>query len=324
MASLRKPVIVVTGPTGSGKSNLIYSLPQNLPITVISADSRQIYRGLPILTAMPTAEQLSRFPHELIHFLPLQERYSAGDFAKDCKAAIEKAHSAKRLPVIVGGTFFYIKTLWDGIPEAVQVDNETEEAVAKLDNQTIHTQLLQLDPDAAGAIHPQDTYRLRRALAVSLTLQKTKADFRYSERKYSPGQYNEFEFFPCWLDLNRQELYDRINARTAAMFENNVIMEIVNAIEQGNSWDSPGLQTIGIPEILGEYTNASEFVDDWHKGCIDAKQVENWQQKIATSTRRYAKRQLTWFRHEPRLKRFDPHIELSQLSGIIENSIRKL
>lgn len=284
---MRPTVVILTGCTASGKSAAVAMLPANAPLVIINADSRQIYRETKIGTAMPSEEEFSRFPHRLFAFLSVTERYSAGRFQKEARQAIEAAHLEGRIPLIIGGTFFYIKSLLDGIAEQVTIPEEITDEAAQLEIGELKSALAALDP-GFDQEKTSDRRRLERAYSFS---KASGRPFSQAPKTGGIGEHYNIELFQ--LEMTRAEVYERINARTLKMFENGLLDEAIPLIQQHGP--CPGLDTIGYKEISACLQSGANPYDQ-QKMLID---------QVAQNTRRFAKRQMTWFQSEGRIKRFD-------------------
>lgn len=303
-------VVVLTGPTGSGKSKSLFSLPENPPIELINADSRQVYQKLSIGTDIPTKEELERYPSHLYGFLDPKERYSAGNFLKDVTRLIPEILNRGNTPVIVGGTFFYIKTMYDGLIEEPEISIELQQKIEQMPLGKVRDRLREVDPANFEKIKEGDDYRNRRALLI----------FEASGRPYSSfqkksGLYNHYQFESFYIDMPREMLYERINQRVKMMFQNGLLAEIQGLLDEGFSPELPGLLTIGYKEVLDIFTETGI-----QPGRFTPELAQKATALISLHSRRYAKRQLTWFRHEKRLKTIDHTQTLSLLSDIIQNT----
>lgn len=300
-----KPVIVLTGATGSGKSAFLYQHLQGQPLEVIGADARQIYRYMKIGTAMPSKDQLEMFPHHLFHFLEPSQKFSAGEFVKKTKALIPEIHQRKKIPIIIGGTFFYIKSLWDGLSQEPSISNEIKNYVESLTIAETRLQLKEKDVVSFQKISASDKYRLSRALMVSLSGEKP-----FSAYTLEGGIYHDYYFYSCYLQKPRKQLYADINLRTQNMFEEGLLDEVKELLKQGFNLKTAGIKSIGYKEIFERITHLAK--NDWAQEDYQTTMIEILQNlsqieinqikdDIAQKTRNYAKRQLTWFRNEPRL-----------------------
>jgi len=349
----KEVVIVVTGATASGKSSLIYSLPQNTAIEVIICDSRQSYKYLQIGTAAPNSLEQQKFPHHLLQFLDFNQRFSAGDFLAKTRILIEEIHARKKTPVILGGTFFYVKALWDGLMPSPSISasemRKIYDEINLLPLVEVRQRLQVLDSGSCHKIDAKNDYRNRRALIA--TLQSGKP---FSQFELIGGVYNKYDFQSFYLDRERQELYSRINERTQRMFtggndRSNIVSEFEYLLKNCESFNDPVFNSIGYRQLLDEYLTKLEkgghgtpqqieaitkaFYRKIQRLPNDTKNIGEsshllWNsttsepnklikqtirqldilqitEKTAQLTRNYAKRQLTWFRNETRLKRID-------------------
>ena len=301
-------VIVLTGPTGSGKSGIIHALESSLPVEIVNADSRQIYKKMSIGTAAPSKEELARFPHHLFAFLDPAEKYSAGDYARDSLRIINNILERKKIPLIIGGTFFYIKSLWDGLMEEPDISKESIEIIESMPLEEVRKQLQIVDETSYNNIKPSDIYRNKRALLICINGGRP-----FSVYSRTGGQYDSYNFHSFFIDMPRTLLYERINKRTQEMFKNGLIEEISALLAQGYGKQTPALCTIGYQEVL-------DFCRDARitPAQIDENSREKLIQLIAQKSRNYAKRQMTWFRNEPRLKTIDHTQAIFLLSDLIE------
>lgn len=289
MLNKNKPrVLAVAGPTASGKTWLGVELAKKYGGEVISADSMQIYKGMDIASAKPTEEEMQGIPHHLIGFLDRDIVFSAADYVQLANEKIREVLSWGKLPIIVGGTGLYIDSLLENIRFSEggsdEAYRETLYAFAAAEgNESLHRRLAEIDQEAAENIHPNNTVRVVRALEVHHVTGR-----KFSELK-KESRTEESPYDSLILGLNyhdRQKLYDRINLRVDEM----VIRGLVE--EARELYDHGGMRTaanaIGFKEFIPFFRNEESL-----EACID---------KIKQETRRYAKRQLTWFRKNPRIQ----------------------
>ena len=175
--TLKPPLLVITGPTASGKSDVVHKLAKAYPIEIIHADSRQVYRYMQIGTAQPSGQALSEAPYHLVGFLDPSEKYSAGRFLKDCKEKISEIYTRKHIPLITGGSFFYIKALWDGLMEEPRISTELQKEVENMAPEQIEMELEKADPKSFKRIHKNNLQRRRRALLVSISAKRPFSSF---------------------------------------------------------------------------------------------------------------------------------------------------
>lgn len=278
------PVVAVVGPTASGKSRLAVEIALQKNGEVISADSMQIYKGMNVGTAKPTAKEMRGVPHHLIDFAELTEPFSVADYIALASDCIVKLHARGKLPVIAGGTGLYVRSLLHNIQFT---ENDRDEALrAELLQKTgregvqpLLEELKQFDPESAQRIHPNNVPRVIRAIEIYRTTGITMTEQLERSRKI-PSPYHAFVI---GLDFrNRQSLYDRINRRVDLMMENGLLQEAQEVLSRPDS--QTALQAIGYKELLPYF----------HGECGLDEAVE----QIKRESRRYAKRQLTWFRRD--------------------------
>ncbi len=262
----------MTGPTGVGKSSLAVALAKRLDGEILGADAFQIYAGLPVLTAQATLEQLAAVPHHLIGFLDLGENFNAARFVQAARERMADIASRGRLPILVGGTGLYLKALTHGLSEMPPVDPALRERISSLTLEAATEELAKADPEALGQIDLKNPVRVRRALEIILQTQRPLAHSRGAWSQESK------EFRGLVLTRQRDDLRARLEANVAQMLASGAIEEV----RQANRAGEGARRAIGFREI-------EEFLAG--KTSIDA-----CREAIATATKRYAKRQLTWCR----------------------------
>lgn len=294
------PVVIIAGPTAVGKTTIAIELAERMGGEIVGADSRQIYRFMNIGTAKPTPEELSRVPHHLIDIRNPDEVYSAADFARDASAIMQEITGRGHVPFLVGGTGLYIHTLLYGIFEGPGKDEEFRNQMRTLTEQHgtvfLHQELQRLDPVSAQRLHPNDHLRIIRALEV---LHLTGRPISEHQTFYTKP-LNQFQ--SCFLVLNapRPILYERIENRVENMVTNGLFQEVESLIQRGYHAELPAMTSVGYKEVL-----------DYFHGISDR---DTTVALIKRNTRRYAKRQLTWFK-----KYQDAHwIEYAPLKGFGE------
>jgi tRNA dimethylallyltransferase len=279
-------VLVLAGPTASGKTDLALALARRFNAEIVSADSRQIYRDMPIGTAAPTPEQLAAVPHHLVGFLDPRERYSAARFSADAVAAIRDIHSRGKHAIVAGGTGFYIRALTGAVDLAPQFDERVRERLAHEarlhDAQFLYEWLAVRDPRRAAMLHAGDAYRVLRALEVALAPRSTLRNERLISLR-TEG----VPFLKTFLEVDATELQSRIERRTDAMIANGLLEEA-----QAVGEDAVAASAVGYPQALG-------YLRGW---CTQGELRE----LLVRATRRYAKRQATWFRGEPETRWLQP------------------
>lgn len=273
--------ILIAGPTASGKSGLALRLAEELGGVVINADSMQVYRELRVLTARPGADEVARVPHALYGFVSGREAYSAGRYAADVARVLVDAEQQARRPIIVGGTGLYFKTLLEGlspippVPEEVRALWRTR--AAEEGSGAMHAELAARDPLMAERLAPTDTQRIVRALEV---LDATGASL--AEWQQRPREPVLSDAITLLVSIDREKLYERIDARFVAMMEEGAVEEVLQLERLGISPAAPIMTALGVQPLrrylAGEMTR---------EAAVEAGQTE---------TRQYAKRQLTWAR----------------------------
>lgn len=280
------PLIIVCGPTASGKTAVGIALAKEYGGEVISADSMQIYKGLDITSAKPTAEELAEVPHHLISVVDMDKSFSTADYAAMAREKIAEVHGRGRVPILVGGTGLYISSVADNISfDSAETDGSVrkrlEQEAEELGMEEMHRRLADIDPETAAAVPMQNVVRVIRALEVyELTGMKFCDYKRMNRGKASP--YNV-----CMIELDfedRQKLYDRINERVTVMAENGMVEECRSIYESQKH--GTVCQAIGYKELIPYFDGNVDL-----ETCLD---------RIRQNSRRYAKRQLTWFRRDER------------------------
>ena len=282
-----QPIIVVLGPTASGKTALAVELAKRYNGEVVSADSMQIYKGMDILTAKPNDAEMQGIKHHLIDFLESDSDFSVADYVKLANSAIDDIASRGKLPILAGGTGLYISSLIDNIKfDETTGDKEFREKLFNLakekGNHYLWEQLLEVDETTALSVHENNLPRVIRALEVY-----EKTGERLSEHKKT-SRLEKSRFKPAMIGLtfsDRKLLYDRINKRVDAMISNGLLSE-AEEIYKGKLLNTAH-QAIGYKELIPYFSGQASLED-----CIE---------KIKMETRRYAKRQLTWFRRDKRI-----------------------
>lgn len=275
-------VALIAGPTASGKSAAALALAEATGGTVVNADASQVYADLRLLSARPSLEEETRAPHRLFGYLDGAESCSAARWAADAAATVDDAHARGSLPILVGGTGLYIRTLLDGIAPIPTIDPAIRAEVRALPVATAHARLADVDPAAAVRLHPADTTRVARALEVALSTGRLLAAWQADR---AGGIADRVALAPLILLPDRATLVARCDARLAEMFDGGAIDEVERLLARRLPPDTPVLRAIGVPEIAGYLAGA------WSRDEALAH--------ARVATRRYAKRQYTWFRHQP-------------------------
>lgn len=285
----RQPsVVVVCGPTGIGKTAAAIHLARSFHGEIVSADSMQVYRFMEIGTAKPTPGELAAVPHHMIDVAAPDEAFDAARFAREASAVVHALAARKTLPLVVGGTGLYIKALTRGIFQARAADPEIRRRLER-EAETpglaaLHHRLSGLDPEAGRRIHPNDRFRILRALEVFESTGKPisahQAEHRFGD---SP-----FRTLKIGLEIEREALYERIDRRVDRMIETGLLSEVRGLLARGYTSDLNAMKSIG-------YRHMADYIE----GRI------GWREAVATlkrDTRRYAKRQYTWFKADPEVR----------------------
>lgn len=296
-----KKLICIAGPTGTGKSAIAARLGAALGGEVLNADSRQVYADFPIITAQPDVEERSLCPHHLYGFLPTEKKMSAGQYAKRAEEMIKELIDQGKIPIVVGGTGLYFRSLLKGIADIPQVGKEIHQKwqtrAALEGSQVLHRELASIDGAYAAKIHPNDKQRVTRALEV---FEATGRNFSWWHR-HSPLTGN-FDYLYLGVGLPLQQLEPLLGQRIDRMIEAGAVEEARAALEKCADPKAPGWSGIGCAEL---YRYLAGKLD-----LNDAKAI--WRR----NTRAYAKRQLTWFRAEPEIRWFSPYDEQAILKAV--------
>lgn len=285
--SQKLPVIVIFAPTASGKTALTRELfsPKGshfiLNAEVISADSQSVYKGMDIGTAKPTKEFCNEIPHHLIDILTPDQQFNVSDFVDYADSACEDIFSRGKVPVVCGGTGFYIRNFLYGVPKTPVSDEkirlELQERIKKEGNQSLYDELIKVDPVSASKIHVNDSYRICRALEVFYISGKTRTSYQIDQNKLR----DKYDFKFIVLQPERELLYKRIRERVDLMFEMGLENEINELKKQGYNQFSPGLKAIG-------YSEWFEYSD-----------IDTIREEIKHHSCKYAKKQFTYIRDIP-------------------------
>lgn len=278
----KQKVIVICGPTASGKTKLSIEIAKKINGEIISADSMQIYKDMTIGTAKPTPEEMQGIKHYLIDFVLPNQRYSVADYNKDALKAINEIIKKGKTPIVVGGTGLYVNSLIYGIEYSdIEVDieyREKLEKIAKLEGiERLYEMAKEIDPEAIKNISKNDQKRICRILEIYHTTGKNKTEQEKESRKNGP----KYQYLLYGITMDREKLYDRINKRVDIMINDGLIEEVQNIVKKYDEFPT-AMQGLGYKEVV-EYLNG-----------ITTK--EEMIEKIKMETRRYAKRQLTWFK----------------------------
>ena len=280
-------VLVLLGPTASGKSALGLLLAQALGAEIVSADSMQVYKGMDIGTAKPSAQERALVPHHLIDLLTPDQPYSAGAFQKDADEVIRDLGQRGKVPLLLGGTHLYLKALVEGLIPLPPSDPALKESLYRRLAQEgvapLYQELCALDPQGAAALHPQDSSRVTRALEVRMGTGKSILSWQ-EEHGFGEQRYRPFYLAIHW---KREELYRRIDQRTEEMVKRGLVEETRDLLDQGYDPKLPALQSIGYGQAVEHLT-----------GRLNRSAMT---EQIQQKSRRYAKKQLTWTKSIPDL-----------------------
>ena len=297
----RPKIVVVAGPTASGKSNLALSLAQEFKGELICSDSMQVYRQMDIGTAKPTLKEQKLVQHHQLDLIDPDEHYSAGQYERDTSRIIKQIQERSHLPIVVGGTGLYYRALMYGISNIPEIPESLRKEV--LSWQEEHgtsycwKQLQKHDPQGADRLHQNDTARILRNLEVVLATGTTLSTFQLQQ----PFGEARYQFLAVALEWERHVLYERINQRTLKMLEFGWIAEVESLLSR-YSPDLKPLQAIGYREIVQYLQNKLEW--------------EPLLQEIQKRTRQYAKRQMTWFSREAEIEWYQPANDAAILAKI--------
>ena len=288
------PVICLMGPTATGKTDIAVRLRERIAADIISVDSALVYRGMDIGTAKPDAETLALAPHRLIDIRDPVERYSAGDFVADARREIDAIHQGGRVPLLVGGTMMYFRSLIEGIADLPPADAAIRQRLnSEAEEQgwpRLHSRLAEIDPAAASRINENDSQRIQRALEVyELSGRAMSAWHAEPAGDGLPHRFIRLALIPA----DRGQLHKRIEARFDLMMQQGFVEEVSHLMRlPGLAADSPAMRAVGYRQIRAYLDGQCDLQTACHKARI--------------ATRQLAKRQMTWLRSEKQLKVFDP------------------
>ncbi len=291
---MSKPkVIVICGPTASGKTALSIELAKKINGEIISSDSMQIYKDMDIGTAKPSKEEMQGIKHYLLDFVEPSQRYSVADFKKDAEKAIEEILSKGKVPIIVGGTGLYVDSLIYGIEyQNIQFDEqyraELEKRVEQEGLEKLYDEAKKIDPQAMEKISSNDQKRILRVLEIYKATGKNKTEQEAESRKN--GVKYDYKVFA--INMDREKLYERINKRVDIMIEQGLIQEVKELLQKYDEFPT-AMQGLGYKEVV-----------QYLQRTISKEEMIN---KVKMETRRYAKRQITWFKKNKQTIWIGPH-----------------
>lgn len=294
-----KYLILIAGPTAVGKTQLSILIAEKYKTDIISCDSRQFYKEMTIGTAVPSSNDLARVKHHFIQNLSIKDNYSIGQFERDALAKIDTLHKNNNVVVMVGGSGMYIDGVCKGLDDFPSVPETIHQELNRcFKNEGIESlkdQLLKLDPEYAKTVDQSNPHRIIRALGVSISANQPYSSFRKQQAKK-----RNFKTIKIILDRKRDELYHRINKRVDNMMSQGLLDEVKKLYKYK---DYPPLHTLGYKELF------AYFDGEWD--------LETAIEEIKKNTRRFAKRQLTWFRRDPQNVFFNPE-EISEILKYIQ------
>ncbi len=316
------PVLVLYAPTASGKTALLEQLfavdadsPYAGKAEIISADSMQVYRGMNIGTAKPDAPFLARLPHHLIDVADPDYKWGTAEFVERTDKLCRELWEKGKLPVVAGGTAFYIQNFMYGLPETPEADEAIRsrliERSRKEGSSVLHKELAEIDPASAAKIHENDEYRIVRALEIYLSTGKPRSECA-SGFTLRP----DFNFLPIHLSRPREELYARINVRVEDMFRQGLPSEVQSLIEKGYTENDSGMRAIGYREFFLQRDKAGEFRFD------DGAWLGAVKEMIKTDTRKYAKKQENFFALFPHGKNVSASNALDEALYLLDNNCK--
>ncbi|MBD1152189.1 tRNA (adenosine(37)-N6)-dimethylallyltransferase MiaA [Pelagibacterales bacterium SAG-MED22] len=278
----KSKIILISGPTASGKSSFAIKLAKKVNGEIINADSMQVYKQLKVLSARPDQKKYQKIRHHLYGFQDVKKNFSTGNWLKLVYKKIEEIKKRKKTPILVGGTGLYFKALTDGlvkIPSTpIKIRNQIRLMHSKVGQDKFYNKLLKLDPDSKNKINPTDPHRSIRAYEVKLYTKKSIHEWY----KNTKSNFQKSDFYKIYIDFPRLELIEKIILRSKEMIKNGAIKEVKNFIKLKVKKDKSVNKAIGINEIRQYLNNEKELEDI----------IEN----ISIKTRQYAKRQSTWAR----------------------------
>jgi tRNA dimethylallyltransferase len=305
------PVVAVAGPTGAGKSELALRVAEKFNGEVVNCDSLQIYRYFDIGTAKLTVAEMRGIPHHLIDILDPDEIFTAGEFARQARGVLAAIASRGKLPVVAGGTGFYLRALFDGLFRGPGRDDALRERLAARERHrpgSLHRLLTRLDANAAARIHANDIPKVMRALEICLLARRSVTDLYAEGRDRLEG----YRVLKMALSPNRDALYTRLDERCRHMFENGLAEEVRSTLDRGFPAECKPFEAHGYRQVI-----------QMLRGELDAKQAVFYAQR---NTRNYAKRQMTWFRKETGvewLHGFGDEISVQETAfGFVEKFLR--
>ena len=296
------PILILVGPTAVGKTSTSIAVAEKLDGEIVSSDSMQIYKHMDIGTAKVTTEEMQGIKHYMIDEILPDEKFSVSDFQEKANHYIKNIYAKDKLPIVVGGTGLYVNSLVYDLDFSKTVSNEDfrkkcENDIQKFGNEYLYEKLKKIDPDSLDRIHMNDTKRLIRALEIFHETGEPMSKYSKNFRRPSPL----YEIIMIGLNRDRKQLYDRINLRVELMLEEGLVDEVKSLLEKGYDKDLTSMQGLGYKEVIKYLNNEYDY--------------EEAIRVLKRDSRRFAKRQLTWFRRDKRIKwinvdEFDNHQDI--------------
>lgn len=283
-----KPLVVIVGPTAVGKSQIAILVAKALGTEVLTADSRQVYRGMDIGTDKPTMAERQGVPHRLIDLVDPDQPFNTGQFRRQAVAEIARLHGEGKVPLLVGGTGLYVRTvlcgLWEGPAADWEFRRELERAAAANEPDWLHRRLAEVDPESARRLHPHDRVKIVRALEVHHLLGRPLSG------EHTRHAFSEQPFAPLLIGLTRERsaLYRRVDDRVELELAKGLVEETTRLLDRGYGRHLGSMKGLGYKQIAGHLAGDYDY--------------EEAVRRLKRDTRRFAKRQLTWFRREPGLR----------------------
>ncbi len=291
LKTTKNPLIVILGPTASGKTAISLKIAKEIDGEIISTDSRQIYRGLEIGSDALPKDQQEGIPHHMMGIVDPDREYSLAEYKDEAEKIITEIRKRDHIPMLVGGTGLYISALTENydvprVPPDKKLREELYKEAEEKGGEALHARLAELDPEAANAIHPNNLRYVVRALEINLKTGKPKQDTKTSE----PNP----DVFMIGIERPREEIYERINERVDTQDQRGLIDEVTKLLDKGYDENLPSMTSLGVKEIIpfirGEQT------------------LEECKETLKQNTRNYAKRQGTWFRRYPQIHWYNTSI----------------
>ena len=305
----KKPLLVIVGPTAAGKSALAIYLAEVFKGEIISADSMQVYKGMDIGTARPSDEELARVPHHMLSIIEPGDPFSVGEYVRFVRPVIAGLHKQGKIPVVAGGTGLYVRAIVDGLCDAPEADETLREKLLQEEEQYgkgyLYKRLCEADPVSAKRIKPNDTVRILRALEVyeimGVPISEIQKTHGFREKLY--------DCFVIGLTMDRKKLYMNIEERVDSMIEKGLEAEVRGLMDKGK-------ESFILMHGLG-YKQIAGYIKGWYS-------LEDAIKLLKRDTRRYAKRQLTWFRRDDMIRWYTVKDDLSHFNVIKDDVHREL